>query len=116
MNGQMYQIAAIVAEAKRALKENKELTYGPEKYVNNTRFQFLPSETGEYIAPDVKEWFERIKKNGVEDVKLLCPVSVENRGVLGFSNTTESSILCFHKDGKVTYFVPVWGFDSVLRC
>jgi len=114
MNGQMYQIAAIVAAAKRAIRNNAEITYKPEKYIDNIRFQFLPSETGEYIAPDVPEWFERIKKHGVEDVKLLCPVSVKDKGVLGFSNTTQSSILCFYEDGKVTYFVPIWEFDTKL--
>ena len=33
MNGQMYQIAAIVAVAKRAIRDNVEITYKPEKYI-----------------------------------------------------------------------------------
>lgn len=60
-------------------------------------------------------WFEQIKKNGIQDIKLLCPYSVKDRQFLGFSNTTESSILCFYKNGKVTYFTADWQFDSVQK-
>ena len=39
----------------------------------------------------------------------------KDRQFLGFSNTTESSILCFYKNGKVTYFTADWQFDSVQK-
>lgn len=45
-------------------------------------------------------------------MKFLCPITVENRQLLGFSNTTESSILCFYEDGSVTFFTHDWQFDS----
>ena len=47
MNGQMYQIACIVAVARKALKSGKEIWYNPEKYTNKLSFQILPSEKGE---------------------------------------------------------------------
>jgi len=46
MNGQMYQIACIVAVARKALKSGKEIWYNPEKYTNKLSFQILPSEKG----------------------------------------------------------------------
>ena len=108
MNGQMYQIACIVAAARKALKSGKEICYKPEKYTNKLSFQILPSEKGEVIELSVSDWFENLKEKGLKDLKLFCPISVNDRGILGFSNTTQSSILCFYKDGKASYFLPNW--------
>ncbi len=119
MNGQMFQIASIVAASKKAMKLNKPIKYFPAKYENSIEFEFLPKMKSlgmkKYTAPNVSAWFEQIRKNQVIDVKLLCPYSVKDRGLLGFSNTTESSILCFHRNGKVTYFVADWQFNSVQK-
>lgn len=116
MNGQMYQIASIVAAGKRAMQSSDSIRYTPLNYENSIKFDFLPQrgffKEKKYVASDVSAWFERIKKNGVQDIKLLCPYSVKDRQLLGFSNTTESSILCFHKNGEVTFFVADWQFDS----
>lgn len=115
MNGQMYQIACIVAAARKALKSGKEICYKPEKYTNKLSFQILPSEKGEVTELSVTDWFENLKKKGLKDLKLFCPISVNDRGVLGFSNTTQSSILCFYKDGKASYFLPNWESASTGR-
>lgn len=45
----------------------------------------------------------------------LVPVVVKNRNILGFSNTTQSSLTCFYEGGKVTYFSAQWEFDSVQK-
>ena len=115
MNGQMYQIACIVAAARKALKSGKEICYNPEKYTNKLSFQILPSENGEATELSVSDWFENLKKKGLKDLQLFCPISVEDRGILGFSNTTQSSILCFYKDGKASYFLPNWESASAGR-
>ena len=115
MNGQMYQIACIVAAARKALKSGKETCYKPEKYTNKLSFQILPSEKGEVIELSVADWFENLKEKGLKDLKLFCPISVNDRGILGFSNTTQSSILCFYKDGKASYFLPNWEAASAGR-
>ena len=116
MNGEMFQIASIVAASKKAMQLNEPIKYFPEKYVNSIEFEFLPQKrffkVRKYTAPNVSAWFEQIKKNHVIDVKLLCPYRVKDRSILGFSNTTESSILCFHKNGRVTYFVAKWQYNS----
>lgn len=116
MNGQMYQIAAIVAASKKAIQSDDLIKYTPLLYENSTTFSCLPQKgvfkTKKYTAPNVSAWFEHIKEMGLQDIKLLCPYTVKDRQLLGFSNTTESSILCFFKNGKVTYFVADWQFDS----
>lgn len=119
MNGQMFQIASIVAASKKAIQLSEGIQYFPAKYENRIEFAFLPQmkflKMEKYTASNVSAWFEQIRKNQVLDVKLLCPYSVKDRNLLGFSNMTESSILCFHRNGKVTYFVADWQFDSVQK-
>ena len=115
MNGQMYQIACIVAAARKALKSGKEMWYKPEKYTNKMSFQILLSENGEAAELSVSDWFENLKEKGLKDLQLFCPISVEDRGILGFSNTTQSSILCFYKYGKASYFLPNWKSASLGR-
>ncbi len=116
MNGQMYQIALIVAAAKSALQTDNQIKYTYLNYEASISFRFVPQKKlfGEKIdiADNVSKWYEQLKKNELTDIKLLCPTSVKDRNLLGFSNTTESSMVCFFKNGKVTYFIPNWQFDS----
>ena len=115
MNGQMHQIACIVAAARKALKTDQEILYHPDQYINKICFQILPSEKGEVTELSVTDWFKNLKEKGLKDLKLFCPISVEDRDILGFSNTTQSSILCFYKDGKASYFLPNWESSSAGR-
>jgi hypothetical protein len=116
MNGQMYQICSIVAASKKAIQSDGRFKYSPAKYENTIVFSFLPEKKifgiEKYTAPNVSAWFEHIRKKGLQDIKFLCPYIEKDRRLLGFSNTTESSIFCFFKGGAVSYFVPDWQFDS----
>ena len=58
MNGQMYQIAYIVAAARKALKTDQAILYHPDQYINKICFQILPSENGETTELSVADWFE----------------------------------------------------------
>lgn len=119
MNGQLYQICFLVAAGKKALKDQEAIKYTPMKYENRVEFSFLPRKkqfgTKKYAAQDVPSWFEHCRNLDLEDVKFLCPFDVKEPQLLGFSNTTESSVLCFFKDKSVTYFTPDWEFDSVQK-
>lgn len=119
MNGQLYQIASIVSAGKKAMQTAEPIKYTPLKYENSIKFVFLPQKlflrTKSYTAQNVGGWFKQLKKNGLQDLKLLCPCSVKDRQILGFSNTTESLILCFFKNGRVTYFIADWKFDSIQK-
>lgn len=115
----MYQICCIIAAAKKALKEKSTLSYTPLKYENKIEFLFLPEKklfsTKKYKAENVPAWFDYCLKKGLQDLKFLAPVAVKDRGILGFSNTTQSSIACFYEGGKVTYFFARWEFESVQK-
>lgn len=119
MNGETYQICRLTAEMKRAIKENRALTYEPLKYENQIKFQFLPRRCfwgmQEDVVYDPGTWFEKCKKPGIRDVKMLIPTKVQERNLLGFSNTSHTSILVFLESGEVRYWMPQWEFDSKLR-
>ena len=118
MNGQMFQICYIAAAAKKALKDKSSLSYTPLKYENRIEFQFLPERKllGKKIhkVEDVTVWYDYCLKKGLQDIKYLAPVTVKNRTILGFSNTTESSLVCFYEK-KVTYFTAQWEVDNVQK-
>lgn len=119
MNGQMYQICCIVAAAKKALIEKGSISYIPMRYENRIEFCFLPQKQlfrqKNYTAENVLLWFEHCKRKKLQDVKFICPIAVKDPRLLGFSNTTESSICCFYENGGVTYFTPNWEFDSTKK-
>lgn len=119
MNGEMYQICCIAAAVKKALKEKSAFSYTPQKYVNHTEFHFLPEKrffiTREPKACDVSAWYNDCLKKGLRDIKFLTPVAVKDRAFLGFSNTTQSLIVCFYKGDNVTFFTAQWAFDSVQK-
>lgn len=116
MNGQMYQLCVLAAAGKKALKYNEPIQYVPAKYENEISFSCLrgacAAEAGMHTVSDVAAWFAYLKSMGLQDIKVLCPIAVKDKGLLGFSNTTESLILCFYKNGKVTYFAVDWQFDA----
>ena len=116
MNGEVYQIASIVSAAKKALKENRDIIYSPQKYVQDVLFRFVSVHGEEhYIAKNVSEWFEQLKQRKIEEIKLLLPYEVKDRSRLGFSNQSGSMILCFYQDGQVTFFRPYWEFSDKAR-
>ena len=119
MNGEMYQICCIVAAAKKALQDGTDISYTPSEYVFRTEFSFLPEKEPfiqkVFTAYNVEDWFEHCKQKKLLDIKFLAPVSVSDRKVLGFTNTSQSSIVCFYEGGKVTYFTARWEFDPTRK-
>ena len=116
MNGQMYQICSIVAAARRALKNRSSICYIPADYENPSQFLCLTGSGGlPYTAHDVSQWYEHLKEQHLTDIQLYCPTSVRDRSLLGFSNTTQASIVCFFKGNRMTYFIADWKFDSKER-
>ena len=68
-----------------------------------------------YTAPDVSQWYEHLKEQHLTDIQLYCPTSVRDRSLLGFSNTTQASMVCFFPGNRMTYWIPDWEFDSKER-
>ena len=116
MNGEMHQISRIAAAAKNALQTNTAISFSPGVYESSILFQFLPEKglfgqkPGKTVASN--EWYKVCRNKGLASVILLVPLAVEDRGILGFSNTTQSILVCYFKNQRVTYFAPHWSFDS----
>ena len=119
MNGEMSQACRIVIAARKAMKDKKQIVFEPLIYEMNIMFEFLPRKTLFFSksskANCVMDWFDQCLSLGIEDIKFLTPISAKDRGLLGFSNTTPSSLLCFYKNRVVTYFSVNWSFDNVLK-
>ena len=113
MNGEMFQLCCIVAAAKKAIQDNQPIKYEPSRYENKIEFKLLPAKGARRAkAGSVNDWFNKCLERGLEDIKLLAPITVKDRRVLGFSNSTQSSIVCFYRDGKVVYAVGQWKFNE----
>lgn len=119
MNGEMYQICCITAAAKNALKTGAAIQFEPAAYETCIGFQFLPQRklfgTKQVNARGVEEWYAHCCKKGMEDIKMILPIRVKDRNVLGFANTSQSALVCFLKNSQVSLFFPRWEFDSVQK-
>lgn len=111
MNAEIIQICDIAIAAKIALKTGEKIKYAPLEYENKTEFIF---ETG-VKAKNIYEWYKFCVKKGLWDIKMLVPVYVKDRSLLGFSNADQRCLLCIFQDGKASYFIPVWQYKKGLK-
>ena len=116
MNGELYQICCIAAAAKKALKTKTVISYKQLGYEKRVAFQFLPKRDMLFkktkTAENVTQWYAHCLEKGLQDIKFLTPISVNDRALLGFSNATQSSLVCFWGE-RISYFIAQWEFDSV---
>ncbi len=114
MNGEIQQAANIVISARKALFENKRMDFSPSKYILSIRFVFARKLFfyKSVQVDSVGEWFDICLKRGLRDIKFVIPTNRENKHLLGFSNTSQSHILCYWKGGKISCFCPLWEFDN----
>lgn len=116
MNGEVAQICDIAIYARYALKTKNKIAYTPSKYENKIEFLF----TENFKAKDVNEWYDYCIEKGLEDIKLLMPISVKDPSLLAFSNASQAGLICYFKDNLVTYFIPKWehkdnGWNTIYR-
>ena len=76
--------------------------------------------TENYKAKNVNEWYDYCIEKGLEDIKLLMPISVKDPSLLAFSNASQAGLICYFKDNLVTYFIPKWehkdnGWNTIYR-
>lgn len=67
-----------------------------------------------YKANCVALWYEACLKRGLQDIKFLVPPVVKERALLGFSNTSQGTLVCFYRDG-VSCFPAYWEFDQAIK-
>ena len=118
MNGEIYQLSMLVTEARNALTSEHEFLYSNGTYTNSIKFHFIPHgifPLKPRVASNAREWFQYCIQNGVYDVKLLIPLQVQDRSLLGFVNASGACMLTFHRHGLVTYWQAAWEFDRSLH-
>lgn len=115
MSGELFQMCCLTAAAKQALFRGADFDFKPMKYENKLEFLFLPDirQSGilKRTAKDAAQWYKYCVKKGLRDIKLVMPTEVKNRQLLGFANTSQSSIICYFKNGEITAFDPKWKVD-----
>jgi len=114
MNGEIAHMSGIVMSARKALYDNDEIDFVPDKYVLSVKFVFAPrrSMKKSVESDSVCKWFDICKEMNMDDIKFIVPMAVKDRNILGFSNSSQGSIVCFWGKSKVTYFTPAWEFDK----
>ena len=119
MNGELYHICQITAAVKKALKEQTQLNDQPLAYVHSVIFHTLPRRrlfsTKPQVLCGVQTWFEHMQQRGLNDVLFLTPLTAKGRETAGFANAAENRLVCFTKEGEVSYFTAQWRFDQSLR-
>lgn len=110
MNGELYQACQLTIAVRSALS-GKAFSYQGTAYEKTLRFSFLDGA----IVQNAQAWYLGLRQRALEDVKLLSPVTVNDRNLLGFSNGTDIRITCFYQDGAVTYWRALWEFDSTQK-
>lgn len=121
MNGETYQLCRLTTEVKMTLKEKREFVYlpEPEKFRKIVEFHFLPQKETYKEVPEVvytpEDWYDKLLEQGIEDIKMLLPIKVKERHLLGFANTSRGSIITFLKNGEVHYWMADWKHDKELK-
>ncbi|MBR2727562.1 MAG: hypothetical protein IKD71_06700 [Solobacterium sp.] len=110
MNGETEHLCNIVIAVRKALRDNHPIHVTERSYMKQTVFVFLDGST----ADSYGDWFARCCREGLYNAALLMPVSVKERGLLGFSNTSGALLVCYTRNG-VTYYTPHWSFDRNAR-
>lgn len=114
MNGEIEQMSSIVCCARKALYDNKDIEFTPNKFVKSIKFVFSPPSIFRRVngTNSVQKWYKICQKRGLCDIKFTISTQTDHRHLLGFANTSQGAIVCFWKNDKASYFVPVWDFDS----
>ena len=112
MNGEIEQMSNIVISARKALYVNGEIEFAPSPFILEMKFIFAPKLFARKTleVDSAQKWFDICKQRGLDDIKFIIPTA-SDRLLVGFSNTSQGSIVCFWKKGKVSCFSPWWKFD-----
>ena len=112
MNGEIEQMSNIVISARKALCENGDFEFVPSQFILEIKFIFAPKllAWGALEVDSAQKWFDICKRRGLDDIKFIIPTA-SDRLLVGFSNTSQGSIVCFWKKGKASCFSPWWEFD-----
>ena len=112
MNMEIVQICDITLAVKFALKTKTKIEYFPFEYERNIEFLFSKNKIDflekNYKAGNIEEWFDYCLNLGLEDIKILLPVSSKNLNIPNDLNTNKIKLICYFKNNLILYFTPKW--------
>ena len=112
MNKEIIQICNIAIAVKSALKTKTKIEYFPFEYEKNIEFLFSENKLNflekNYKARNIEEWFDYCLNLGLEDIKILLPVSSKNLNIPNDLNTNKIKFICYFKNNLILYFTPKW--------
>ena len=112
MNIEIVQICDITLAVKFALKTKTKIEYFPFEYEKNIEFLFSKNKVdfleNSYKAENIEEWFDYCLNLGLEDIKILLPVSSKNLNIPNDLNTNKIKFICYFKNNLILYFTPKW--------
>ena len=112
MNMEIVQICDITLAVKFALKTKTNIEYFPFEYERNIEFLFSKNKIDflekNYKAGNIEEWFDYCLNLGLEDIKILLPVSSKNLNIPNDLNTNKIKFICYFKNNLILYFTPKW--------
>lgn len=112
MNIEIVQICDITLAVKFALKTKTKIEYFPFEYEKNIEFLFSKNKVdfleNSYKAENIEEWFDYCLNLGLEDIKILLPVSSKNLNIPDDLNSNKIKLICYFKNNLILYFTPKW--------
>lgn len=116
MDGDLYELSLLVSAARNSIQKGDGFIYLCNEHINSMNFRFMHHRTffpaKSYEAGNPQEWFRYCMKKGVYDMKVLTPLQVPDRSLLGFANVNNSRIVTFYKNNMVTYWSSIWEVDN----
>ena len=105
MNGEIHDLCVIALCTNKALSEQTPFTMERSPYIAERRFVFCD---GFGYAESPEEWYRISQKRGMTSIRLYLPVSVKDRSLLGFINTSSGFLAIVQDGGTVLRMDPEW--------
>lgn len=116
MNGEISQMSRIVAAARAALRDDKELEFTALPYEGPVTFNFCDRKKAGgplFHAKDPADWFAHLKSEGVKSIFMVESLKI-NRRAVALINHSSTTIFVRYSDDVVTRFVVTWSYNSDL--
>lgn len=114
MNGEIYQMARIVAFARDNMRS---LTATPMvmRDFENTYYDFAGDDTSDQadnVTDNTWEWCQKLRDRGLKDLFMLINMACDDLKYAGFANAQQKCIITRFYDGLTTRWIPIWDFKD----
>lgn len=119
MNGQLYQMARIVAYVKESRLDSPVQPFKNDRYEERIIYTFAgkrsPSDQGNETSYDTADWCHVLYERHLKRIFLLVNTKSNDPRRAGFANGEEQCIVTVFDNNRVTYWVPKWEFDPTRK-